>query len=78
MARAVALVLELLGNHGMAARACPVPLRAQSPPARTPRLLDTSTVGLAAAPAASAVPAAPGAVMGTAPGAGVTVIDPGS
>ncbi|WP_459754303.1 alcohol dehydrogenase catalytic domain-containing protein [Streptomyces sennicomposti] len=71
MARAIALELELLGSHGMAAHAYPELLRLVAAGALRPDLLVTSTVPLAAAPGALAA-------MGTAPGAGVTVIEPWS
>ncbi|WP_225096397.1 zinc-dependent alcohol dehydrogenase family protein [Streptomyces sp. CoH27] len=71
LARAIALELELLGSHGMAAHAYPEMLRLVRSGVLRPDLLVTSTIPLAAAPAALAA-------MGTAPGAGVTVIEPWS
>ncbi|MDX3067426.1 zinc-binding dehydrogenase, partial [Streptomyces sp. ND04-05B] len=71
MARAVALELELLGSHGMAAHAYPKMLELVRAGVLRPDLLVTSTISLDAAPAALAA-------MGTAPGGGVTVIDPWS
>ncbi|MFG2683333.1 zinc-dependent alcohol dehydrogenase family protein [Streptomyces sp. NPDC048392] len=69
MARAVALELELLGSHGMAAHTYPPMLELVRAGALRPDLLVTSTIGLDAVPAALAA-------MGAAPGAGVTVIEP--
>ncbi|CAL9575435.1 zinc-dependent alcohol dehydrogenase family protein [Streptomyces sp. enrichment culture] len=69
MARAVALELELLGSHGMAAHTYPPMLALVGAGVLRPDLLVTSTIGLDAVPAALAA-------MGTAPGAGVTVIEP--
>ena len=69
MARAVALELELLGSHGMAAHAYPEMLALVRSGALRPDLLVTSTITLDAAPAALAA-------LGTAQGAGVTVIEP--
>ncbi|MGW0332063.1 zinc-dependent alcohol dehydrogenase family protein [Streptomyces sp. NPDC003011] len=69
MARAIALELELLGSHGMAAHAYPPMLELVRAGVLRPGLLVTSTITLDAAPAALAA-------MGTAPGAGVTVIEP--
>ncbi|MEU5193121.1 zinc-dependent alcohol dehydrogenase family protein [Streptomyces scabiei] len=71
MARAVALELELLGSHGMAAHVYPKMLELVRAGVLRPDLLVTSTISLDAAPAALAA-------MGTAPGGGVTVIDPWS
>ncbi|MFI9339918.1 zinc-dependent alcohol dehydrogenase family protein [Streptomyces sp. NPDC052773] len=71
MARAVALELELLGSHGMAAHTYPPLLELVRTGALRPDLLVTSTIPLAAAPDALAA-------LGTAPGAGVTVIEPWS
>ncbi|MYS48337.1 alcohol dehydrogenase catalytic domain-containing protein [Streptomyces sp. SID5998] len=71
MARAIALELEILGSHGMAAHAYPELLRLVAAGALRPDLLVTSTVPLAAAPDALAA-------MGRAPGAGVTVVEPWS
>ncbi|MFJ7771593.1 zinc-dependent alcohol dehydrogenase family protein [Streptomyces sp. NPDC097107] len=69
MARAVALELELLGSHGMAAHTYPPMLELVRTGALRPDLLVTSTIGLDEVPAALAA-------MGAAPGAGVTVIEP--
>jgi alcohol dehydrogenase len=69
MARAVALELEILGSHGMAAHAYPPMLELVRAGTLRPDLLVTSTIPLDAAPAALAA-------MGTAPGPGVTVIEP--
>ncbi|MEV0633440.1 zinc-dependent alcohol dehydrogenase family protein [Streptomyces sp. NPDC050619] len=71
MARAVALELELLGSHGMAAHTYPPMLELVRTGVLRPDLLVTSTITLDATPAALAA-------MGTAPGAGVTVIEPWS
>ncbi|MFJ8191509.1 zinc-dependent alcohol dehydrogenase family protein [Streptomyces sp. NPDC096094] len=69
MARAVALELELLGSHGMAAHTYPPMLEMVRTGALRPDLLVTSAIGLEGVPAALAA-------MGAAPGAGVTVIEP--
>ncbi|MFE0818104.1 zinc-dependent alcohol dehydrogenase family protein [Streptomyces sp. NPDC058794] len=69
MARAVALELEILGSHGMAAHTYPPMLELVRGGVLRPDLLVTSAIGLEAVPAALAA-------MGTAPGAGVTVIEP--
>jgi alcohol dehydrogenase len=69
MARAIALELELLGSHGMAAHTYPAMLELVRAGMLRPDLLVTSTIPLDAAPDALAA-------MGTAPGAGVTVIEP--
>jgi alcohol dehydrogenase len=69
MARVIALELELLGSHGMAAHTYPGMLELVRAGVLRPDLLTTSTIPLEAAPAALAA-------MGTAPGAGVTVIEP--
>ncbi|OIJ98621.1 alcohol dehydrogenase [Streptomyces sp. MUSC 14] len=69
LARAVALELELLGSHGMAAHAYPAMLELVGSGVLRPDLLVTRTIPLDAAPQALAA-------MGTAPGAGVTVIEP--
>ena len=69
MARAIALELELLGSHGMAAHTYPPMLELVRAGVLRPDLLVTSTIPLDATPAALAA-------MGTAPGAGVTVIAP--
>ncbi|MFF9600885.1 zinc-dependent alcohol dehydrogenase family protein [Streptomyces sp. NPDC014684] len=69
LARAIALELEILGSHGMAAHAYPGMLELVGSGALRPDLLVTRTIALDEAPAALAA-------MGTAPGAGVTVIEP--
>ncbi|MEU8572560.1 zinc-dependent alcohol dehydrogenase family protein [Streptomyces asoensis] len=69
LARAVALELEILGSHGMAAHAYPQMLELVRTGVLRPDLLVTSTITLDEAPAALAA-------VGTAPGAGVTVIRP--
>ncbi|MFC7510926.1 hypothetical protein ACFQV4_08770 [Streptomyces thermocarboxydus] len=69
MARAVALELEILGSHGMAAHAYPPMLDLVRAGVLRPDLLVTSVIGLDAVPAALAA-------MDTAPAAGVTVIEP--
>lgn len=71
MARAIALELELLGSHGMQAHAYPDMLELVRAGVLRPDLLVTSTIPLAAAPAALAA-------MDTTPGSGVTVIQPWS
>ncbi|MEU7056167.1 zinc-dependent alcohol dehydrogenase family protein [Streptomyces sp. NPDC046197] len=71
MARAIALELELLGSHGMAAHTYPEMLALVAAGVLRPDLLVTSTIPLAGAPDALAA-------MGSAPGAGVTVIEPWS
>ncbi|BBC36202.1 Alcohol dehydrogenase [Streptomyces graminofaciens] len=71
MARAVALELELLGSHGMAAHAYPRMLELVRAGVLRPDLLVTSTIPLDAAPESLAA-------LGTAPGSGVTVIEPWS
>ncbi|WP_210576680.1 zinc-dependent alcohol dehydrogenase family protein [Streptomyces sp. GESEQ-4] len=71
MARAIALELELLGSHGMAAHTYPPMLELVRTGVLRPDLLVTSTITLDATPSALAA-------MGTAPGAGVTVIEPWS
>ncbi|MEU9134706.1 zinc-dependent alcohol dehydrogenase family protein [Streptomyces sp. NPDC048404] len=71
MARVIALELELLGSHGMAAHAYPPLLESVRAGILRPDLLVTSTITLGAAPAALAA-------MGSAPGSGVTVIEPWS
>ncbi|MFF6780047.1 alcohol dehydrogenase catalytic domain-containing protein [Streptomyces sp. NPDC012510] len=71
MARAIALELELLGSHGMAAHAYPRMLELVRAGVLRPDLLVTSTIPLDAAPEALAA-------MDTAPGSGVTVIEPWS
>ncbi|MFC9130149.1 zinc-dependent alcohol dehydrogenase family protein [Streptomyces sp. NPDC057099] len=71
MARAIALELELLGSHGMAAHSYPPMLELVRSGVLRPDLLVTSTITLDEVPAALAA-------MGTAPGAGATVIEPWS
>lgn len=71
MARAIALELELLGSHGMAAHTYAPMLELVRAGVLRPDLLVTSTIGLDAVPAALAA-------LGTVPGAGVTVIEPWS
>ncbi|MBA2806293.1 zinc-dependent alcohol dehydrogenase family protein [Streptomyces sp. KM273126] len=71
MARVIALELELLGSHGMAAHAYPPMLELVRTGVLRPDLLVTSTISLDAVPAALEA-------VGTAAGAGVTVIDPWS
>lgn len=71
MARAIGLELEILGSHGMAAHTYPPMLELVRAGVLRPDLLVTNTIGLDATPAALAA-------MGTAPGAGVTVIEPWS
>ncbi|WP_151484642.1 zinc-dependent alcohol dehydrogenase family protein [Streptomyces albicerus] len=69
MSRVIGLELELLGSHGMPAHAYPPMLESVLAGVLRPDLLVTSAIPLDAAPAALAA-------MGTAPGAGVTVIEP--
>ena len=69
MARVIGLELEILGSHGMAAHDYPPMMDMVGPAPCGPDLLVTSTITLDAAPAALAA-------MGTAPGAGVTIIEP--
>jgi alcohol dehydrogenase len=69
MARAIALELELLGSHGMAAHGYPPMLELVRSGVLRPDLLVTSTIPLDEAPTALAA-------MGTAPPAGATVIEP--
>ncbi|QFQ97502.1 zinc-dependent alcohol dehydrogenase family protein [Streptomyces phaeolivaceus] len=69
MARAIALELELLGSHGMAAHAYPRMLELVRAGVLRPDLLVTATISLDETPTALAA-------MGTAPGSGVTVIEP--
>ncbi|MGW7660127.1 zinc-dependent alcohol dehydrogenase family protein [Streptomyces sp. NPDC054756] len=71
MARAIALELEILGSHGMAAHGYPPMLELVRSGVLRPDLLVTSTIALDDVPAALEA-------MGTAPGAGVTVIEPWS
>ncbi|MDQ1029130.1 D-arabinose 1-dehydrogenase-like Zn-dependent alcohol dehydrogenase [Streptomyces umbrinus] len=69
MSRVIGLELELLGSHGMPAHAYPPMLESVRAGLLRPDLLVTSTIPLDEAPAALAE-------MGTAPGAGVTIIEP--
>ncbi|WP_435280694.1 zinc-dependent alcohol dehydrogenase family protein [Streptomyces koelreuteriae] len=69
MARAIALELELLGSHGMAAHSYPPMLELVRGGVLRPDLLVTSTITLDEVPSALVA-------MGTAPGAGATVIEP--
>ncbi|MGW2488691.1 zinc-dependent alcohol dehydrogenase family protein [Streptomyces sp. NPDC001606] len=69
MARAIALELELLGSHGMAAHGYPGMLDLVRTGVLRPDLLVTSAIPLDAAPAALAT-------MDTTPAPGVTVIEP--
>ncbi|MFB7712114.1 zinc-dependent alcohol dehydrogenase family protein [Streptomyces sp. NPDC056105] len=69
MGRVIGLELELLGSHGMAAHAYPPMLEMVRAGVLRPDLLVTSTIALDAAPASLEA-------MGTAPGAGVTIIEP--
>lgn len=69
MARVVALELQLLGSHGMAAHTYPPMLELVRAGVLRPDLLVTSTIPLTESPAALAA-------MGAATGAGVTVIEP--
>ncbi|MGW3424440.1 zinc-dependent alcohol dehydrogenase family protein [Streptomyces phaeochromogenes] len=69
MSRVIGLELELLGSHGMPAHAYPPMLESVRAGVLRPDLLVTSTIPLDAAPGALAA-------MGTAPGAGVTIIEP--
>ncbi|MEV2229011.1 zinc-dependent alcohol dehydrogenase family protein [Streptomyces phaeochromogenes] len=69
MSRVIGLELELLGSHGMPAHAYPPMLESVRAGVLRPDLLVTSTIPLDAAPAALAA-------MATAPGAGVTIIEP--
>jgi D-arabinose 1-dehydrogenase-like Zn-dependent alcohol dehydrogenase len=71
LARAVALELEILGSHGMAAHAYPELLELVRSGVLRPDLLVTSTITLDAAPAALAA-------LGASPGAGMTVVEPWS
>jgi alcohol dehydrogenase len=71
MARVIALELELLGSHGMAAHAYPPLLELVRTGVLRPDLLVTSAIPLDATPSALAA-------MGSAPGSGVTVIEPWS
>ncbi|MFG2308539.1 zinc-dependent alcohol dehydrogenase family protein [Streptomyces sp. NPDC048566] len=69
MARVIGLELELLGSHGMPAHAYPRMLELVGAGVLRPDRLVTSTIALDAAPAALAA-------LGTAPGSGVTVVEP--
>ncbi|MGV9451279.1 zinc-dependent alcohol dehydrogenase family protein [Streptomyces sp. NPDC003635] len=69
MARAIGWELEILGSHGMAAHTYPPMLELVGSGVLRPDLLVTRTISLAETPAALAA-------MGTAPGSGVTVIEP--
>ena len=69
MSRVTGLELEILGSHGMAAHDYPPMMDMVRAGILRPDLLVTSTIALEAAPAALAA-------MGTAPGAGVTIIEP--
>ncbi|MEU6606639.1 zinc-dependent alcohol dehydrogenase family protein [Streptomyces shenzhenensis] len=71
MARVIALELEILGSHGMAAHTYQPMLELVRAGVLRPDRLVTAAIPLAAAPAALAA-------MGTAPGSGVTVIEPWS
>ncbi|MFG3304021.1 zinc-dependent alcohol dehydrogenase family protein [Streptomyces wuyuanensis] len=70
MGRVVGEELEILGSHGMAAHAYGPMLEMVRSGVLRPDLLVTSVISLDAAPAALSA-------MGTAPGAGVTIIEPG-
>ncbi|MER6626900.1 zinc-dependent alcohol dehydrogenase family protein [Streptomyces sp. NPDC000987] len=69
MARAIALELDVLGSHGMAAHTYAPMLELVRAGVLRPDLLVTSTIPLDAVPEALAA-------LGTAPGAGVTVVAP--
>jgi len=69
MDRVIAYELQVLGSHGMPARAYGPMMDLVAAGALRPDRLVTATIGLAEAPAALAA-------MGTAPPAGVTVIEP--
>ena len=69
MSRVIGLELELLGSHGMPAHAYPPMLESVRAGVLRPDRLVTSTIPLGEAPGALAA-------MGTAPGAGVTIIEP--
>ncbi|MEU7728757.1 zinc-dependent alcohol dehydrogenase family protein [Streptomyces sp. NPDC040724] len=71
MDRVIGWELEILGSHGMAAHAYPPMMELVRGGVLRPDLLVTSTIPLDSAPAALAA-------MGSATGAGVTVILPGS
>jgi D-arabinose 1-dehydrogenase-like Zn-dependent alcohol dehydrogenase len=70
LGRAISNELSIMGSHGMAAHDYPPMLAMIAAGTLRPDLLVTNTIGLAAAPAALAG-------MATAPGAGVTIIEPG-
>ncbi|GGW24757.1 hypothetical protein GCM10010381_05040 [Streptomyces xantholiticus] len=70
MDRVVALELEILGSHGMAAHAYPEMMAMVASGALRPDLLVTKEIGLVDVPEALVA-------LGTAPGTGVTVITPG-
>lgn len=69
MARVIGLELDILGSHGMAAHDYPPMMDMVRSGTLRPDLLVTATLPLDAAPAALAA-------MGTARGAGVTIIEP--
>ncbi|MFC4607004.1 zinc-dependent alcohol dehydrogenase family protein [Streptomyces maoxianensis] len=69
MDRLVALELEILGSHGMAAHAYPEMMAMVASGALRPDLLVTTSIGLDDVPGALAA-------LGSAPGTGVTVITP--
>ncbi|MFI1563033.1 zinc-dependent alcohol dehydrogenase family protein [Streptomyces sp. NPDC020490] len=69
MARAIALELDVMGSHGMAAHTYAPMLELVRAGVLRPDLLVTSTIPLDAVPEALAA-------LGTAPGAGVTVVAP--
>ncbi|MFK4693474.1 zinc-dependent alcohol dehydrogenase family protein [Streptomyces pristinaespiralis] len=71
MDRVVALELEILGSHGMAAHAYPAMMAMVASGALRPDLLVTKEIGLDAVPDALTA-------LGTASGTGVTVIVPGA
>ncbi|MFD1663589.1 zinc-dependent alcohol dehydrogenase family protein [Streptomyces caeni] len=71
MAPVIALELEIIGSHGMAAHTYPPLLDMVRSGALRPELLVTSAIPLDAAPEALAA-------MGKAPGRGVTVVEPWS
>ncbi|MGW1884407.1 zinc-dependent alcohol dehydrogenase family protein [Streptomyces sp. NPDC001970] len=70
MGRVIGEELEILGSHGMAAHSYGPMLEMVRSGALRPDLLVTSVISLDAAPAALSA-------MGTTPGAGVTIIEPG-
>ncbi|HEV8562213.1 MAG TPA: zinc-dependent alcohol dehydrogenase family protein [Actinophytocola sp.] len=69
MARVIAYELTILGSHGMPAHAYPPMLDLVTSGVLRPDLLVTRTIGLDAAPEALVA-------MGSAPGSGVTIIEP--